>query len=117
MLEIRKLDQFDQISSIESFGLGMHFLADFYDCVSLPNRAVDLEEIMLRAAHQILATVVTSSFHEFSPHGLSGVVVIADTAAIFPQNVNANGTPEPSTAILAVLGLIGLATTRRRRRR
>lgn len=60
-------------------GLGTHFLADFYGCRNLPNKADALEHLMNAAADAIRATRVTSSFHEFSPHGLSGVVVIAES--------------------------------------
>ena len=59
--------------------LGRHFLIDYADChaADLPLR--DLEIAMLRAAELCGATVVTSEFHRFNPHGLSGVVVIAES--------------------------------------
>jgi len=38
-----------------------------------------LEEIMLAAAEEAGATVVGKSFHRFSPHGVSGVVVVAES--------------------------------------
>lgn len=34
---------------------------------------------MLRAANESGATVVTDIFHQFNPHGVSGVVVIAES--------------------------------------
>ena len=34
---------------------------------------------MLEAARRACATVVNTVFHEFSPHGVSGVVVIAES--------------------------------------
>ncbi len=38
-----------------------------------------LESILVTAAEKAGATVVESCFHQFSPHGLSGVVVIAES--------------------------------------
>ena len=70
-------------------GLGKHVLADFYECQNVPSSATELEQLMLDAAATIQATVVNSTFHEFSPHGLSGVVVIAEshlTAHTWPEH-------------------------------
>jgi S-adenosylmethionine decarboxylase proenzyme len=42
----------------------------------------DLEQVtsaMLRAAEASGATIVTHSFHHFSPHGVSGAVIIAES--------------------------------------
>jgi S-adenosylmethionine decarboxylase proenzyme len=59
--------------------LGRHFLFELYDCRCLPTEAADLQRHMERAATLIGATIVCSQFHAFSPHGLSGVVVIAES--------------------------------------
>ena len=66
--------------SSEKSPLGSHILAEFYNC----DRAVldDLERIktiMENAALKANATVVTTNFHQFSPQGVSGVVVIAES--------------------------------------
>jgi S-adenosylmethionine decarboxylase proenzyme len=60
--------------------LGRHLLVEFHDC----NTAVinDLERIrqaLLQAATLAEATIVTDVFHQFNPHGISGVVVIAES--------------------------------------
>jgi S-adenosylmethionine decarboxylase proenzyme len=60
--------------------LGHHLLAEFTGCdaVSL----ADLERVtsaMLQAAEASGATIVTHSFHHFSPHGVSGAVIIAES--------------------------------------
>ncbi len=60
-------------------GLGQHLLVDFSGCRSISKKADELEEVMLATARKIKATIVTSSFHEFNPQGLSGVVVIAES--------------------------------------
>lgn len=61
-------------------GLGRHLLLEFHGC---DGRLLDdLEQIrtlMLEAARLAEATIVTDVFHRFNPHGLRGVVVIAES--------------------------------------
>lgn len=60
--------------------LAWHTLIDFHDCD--PARMADaagIRETMLAAIRDAGGTYVTDVFHEFSPHGLSGVVVIAES--------------------------------------
>lgn len=60
--------------------LGRHLLAEFSGCD--PDRLSDLEHItaaMLEAAAAAGATVVTHNFHHFSPLGVSGAVIIAES--------------------------------------
>ena len=59
--------------------LGWHWLVDFYQCSNLPTEPSVLEALLITAAELAGATVVQSCFHQFSPHGLSGVVVIAES--------------------------------------
>jgi S-adenosylmethionine decarboxylase proenzyme len=59
--------------------LGTHVLGEFFDCENLPNDVPTIQEHMENAARLIGATIVQSVFHEFSPYGLSGVVVIAES--------------------------------------
>jgi S-adenosylmethionine decarboxylase proenzyme len=59
--------------------LGWHWLVDFYGCSCLPTDPSVLESILVFAAESAGATVVKSCFHQFSPYGLSGVVVIAES--------------------------------------
>ncbi|HUP78851.1 MAG TPA: adenosylmethionine decarboxylase [Pirellula sp.] len=59
--------------------LGWHWMVDFFQCVQLPTDPFILETILVTAAEMAGATVVQSCFHRFSPHGLSGVVVIAES--------------------------------------
>ena len=60
-------------------GLGQHLIVDFHDCKVIPQTAGELEQLMLETAKLANATIVTSLFHAFSPIGLSGVVVIAES--------------------------------------
>lgn len=60
--------------------LGHHLLAEFFGCHAA--RLTDLQWItdtMLEAATASGATVITHSFHHFSPYGVSGVVIIAES--------------------------------------
>lgn len=60
--------------------LGHHVLVELYNCNS--DRLNDLwhiEQSMNQAAQAAGATIVESCFHRFMPHGVSGVVVIAES--------------------------------------
>lgn len=60
--------------------LGNHIIAEFYNCdKQVMNDAPFIEQIMNEAAILSGATVVGSHFHTFNPHGVSGVVVIAES--------------------------------------
>lgn len=60
--------------------LGRHILAEFFDCDShILNDSEKVEFYMKRAAIECGATIVSSVFHSFNPHGVSGVVVIAES--------------------------------------
>ena len=65
--------------AVKFSGFGQHLLVDFDNCQSMVDTSDQLEQIMLKTARKINATIVTSSFHEFNPQGLSGVVVIAES--------------------------------------
>lgn len=60
--------------------LGSHYLAEFHGCdAGVLNDMPAVERAMLRAADLAGATVVQPVFHQFSPHGVSGVVVVAES--------------------------------------
>lgn len=60
--------------------LGKHIIAEFYDCCSTSINDVEaIEDLFVTVAKDAGATVISSSFHKFSPHGVSGVVVIAES--------------------------------------
>ncbi len=55
-------------------------MAEFYACDRETLNNVDyIRSAMLEAAHRTGATIVTESFHHFSPHGVSGAVIIAES--------------------------------------
>ncbi|MFC2033423.1 adenosylmethionine decarboxylase [Chloroflexota bacterium] len=60
--------------------LGKHLLLELQDCnTEVLNDIGFLEGILLQAANESGATVLGSSFHPFSPQGVSGVVIIAES--------------------------------------
>ncbi|MDO6391955.1 polyamine aminopropyltransferase [Pontibacter sp. BT731] len=60
--------------------LGRHILVEFYDCSpELMNDVIHIENSMVAAAETAGATVINSTFHHFSPYGVSGVVVIQES--------------------------------------
>ncbi len=60
--------------------LGEHYLIELYKCDRelLDNLGV-VSDTMLEAARLAGATVIDERFHKFSPQGVSGVVVIAES--------------------------------------
>ena len=60
--------------------LGRHLLMELKDCNGEVLDDVDaLKDALLTAADEAGATVLDESFHRFSPHGISGVVIIAES--------------------------------------
>lgn len=63
-----------------SQALGKHLIIELYDCdPDAINNVKSIEETMLAAAHEAGATIVTHSFHQFSPYGFSGAVIISES--------------------------------------
>lgn len=60
--------------------LGNHILVEFYGCdPEILNDVSKIEQSMLDAARVADATIINSTFHHFSPFGVSGVVVIQES--------------------------------------
>lgn len=60
--------------------LGRHVLAEFYGCPpDILNDTTQIEEIMVKAALEAGAEIREVVFHEFTPQGVSGVVVISES--------------------------------------
>ncbi|MDX1652547.1 MAG: polyamine aminopropyltransferase [Brumimicrobium sp.] len=60
--------------------LGNHILVEFMRCdPSIMNDVSGIERDMVEAAKKAGATVINSTFHHFSPYGVSGVVVIEES--------------------------------------
>src|SRR5207253_2860965 len=60
--------------------LGRHILVEFNGCCpDILNDVAVIEEAMVEGARKAGATVIQSTFHHFSPFGVSGVVVIQES--------------------------------------
>lgn len=60
--------------------LGRHILVEFYGCSEeILNDVPRIESSMVTAAKESGATLISSTFHHFSPFGVSGVVVIQES--------------------------------------
>ena len=60
--------------------LGRHIIVEFYNCQpEILNSVVHIEQHMEAAARTAGATVINTTFHHFSPYGVSGVVVIQES--------------------------------------
>jgi spermidine synthase len=63
-----------------STALGNHILVEFMNCdPHIMNDVAQIERDMVAAAQRAGATVINSTFHHFSPWGVSGVVVIQES--------------------------------------
>ncbi len=59
---------------------GEHYLVDLHGCDSeLIATSKTTEEALLSAATRCGSTIIEYYFHQFSPHGASGVILIAES--------------------------------------
>ncbi len=60
--------------------LGRHLLVEYYNCdPKILTSIGSIEDILVGAAKAAKAHIVDVVFHTFSPHGISGVVVIEES--------------------------------------
>lgn len=60
--------------------LGEHYIIDLYDCdYAQLNSISTLKKIFLELVDYLNVTYINDFFHKFSPYGVSGVVVIAES--------------------------------------
>ena len=60
--------------------LGRQILVEFYDCKEHNINDVEyIESSLIKATKASNATIISHNFHKFSPYGVSGVVVIAES--------------------------------------
>ena len=70
----------EQPINFQALALGRHLTIEYYDCN--PGVLADvaaMEKLFVDAARKSGATVLESSFHEFKPQGVSGIVVICES--------------------------------------
>ncbi|MEW6003098.1 MAG: adenosylmethionine decarboxylase [Nitrospirota bacterium] len=62
------------------YALGTHLLIELKECNSEILKSLDqVRDALVSAAKEAKATIIDISFREFSPFGISGVVVIAES--------------------------------------
>jgi S-adenosylmethionine decarboxylase len=60
--------------------LGKHLIIELFQCDrAILNNPQTLEQHLLEAVKLSGATIIQPFFHQFSPHGISGIVVIAES--------------------------------------
>ncbi|MDG5766613.1 adenosylmethionine decarboxylase [Balneolales bacterium ANBcel1] len=60
--------------------LGRQILVEFYECDEhVLNDVSQIEAILLEGTRASGASIISHKFHKFSPHGVSGMVVIAES--------------------------------------
>jgi len=60
--------------------LGTHLLIELRECdPHILNDLPYLRSTLIQAAEEVGATVVGETFHQFSPHGVTGVISIAES--------------------------------------
>jgi S-adenosylmethionine decarboxylase len=60
--------------------LGHHFLIEMYECdAQLLNDVAEIQAQMLNVAKSCKMTIIQHYFHPFTPHGISGFIVIAES--------------------------------------
>ncbi|MCM2267198.1 MAG: adenosylmethionine decarboxylase [Elusimicrobiales bacterium] len=60
--------------------LGQHLILELYGCSAKALSSVTfVQDAMVQGARAANATIIDSVFHHFKPHGVSGVVVIAES--------------------------------------
>lgn len=60
--------------------LGQQTTIDYYDCdPEIINKATTIKKILEKAANIMNLTIVNTTIHEFSPIGVSGVIVIKES--------------------------------------
>lgn len=63
--------------------LGKHILLDLYDCVNADSSLNEIKAVFENGLNVGNFTVITSHHHQFEPHGLSGVFVLAESHCSF----------------------------------
>ncbi len=60
--------------------LGKHLLVEYYGCdMKTVNDLAAVREAIILAAKCANATIIDDVVHKFSPHGISGIVIIAES--------------------------------------
>ncbi|MFC1800848.1 adenosylmethionine decarboxylase [Nanoarchaeota archaeon] len=82
--------------------MGTHILADFFGCpVEVLKSAEVLRQILNETVSEANFTKVGESFHQFEPHGATGVIVLAES------HISVHTWPENGTAAIDIFSCSG----------
>jgi len=60
--------------------LGRHLIVEFYNCDgNFLNDIKKIKEILIGGAKYAKATIIKVVFHKFSPYGVTGIIIIAES--------------------------------------
>lgn len=59
--------------------VGNHIIAEFLECEQNLNSFEQLQQVLREAAQKANATVIQVAIHQFSPQGMSGIVLLAES--------------------------------------
>lgn len=59
--------------------VGHHLLAEYWDCAAALDDTTAIEAALRTAAEVARVRVIQAVFHRFSPHGVSGMLLIAES--------------------------------------
>ena len=69
---------FDKIDR-EASGIGQHVVADLWGVKNMINSSKEMEEVLFKAAKAASATPLEVISYEFKPHGVTSVVLLAES--------------------------------------
>ncbi|MEF9437281.1 MAG: adenosylmethionine decarboxylase [Candidatus Mariimomonas ferrooxydans] len=62
------------------YALGAHLLIELRECnAKILSNLKEVKDVLISAAEAAEATIIEVAFHEFSPFGISGMVIIAES--------------------------------------
>ncbi|MBP1947753.1 adenosylmethionine decarboxylase [Virgibacillus litoralis] len=101
--------------------MGRHVIAELWKCnIDILNSISQIEQIFVDAALNAGAEIREVAFHKFAPHGVSGVVIIAEshlTIHSFPEHGYASidvytcsNTIDPNVAVEYIINALEAKT-------
>lgn len=59
--------------------LGRHLILDLKNCKHLPDSLIEIREALVDAVNASGATLVAEAFHQFTPQGITGTLVLSES--------------------------------------
>ncbi|MBD3231275.1 adenosylmethionine decarboxylase [Candidatus Dependentiae bacterium] len=68
----------NNIETSQINNLGIHLIADFWNC-KVPQNITELEKLLKDAAIEANSTPLELSVHKFEPEGITGIIILAES--------------------------------------